>query len=212
MVTAAPITDESLMLAFQDGSREAFELLFSRYRAPLFAFFHRRLLNPTRAEDLTQETFLAVVTAVERYQPRAPFRTYLYGIAFNLLAAERRKQFRDASDRPAPEPATTSDSTQVLWLRQALARLDDGDREILMLREFEQLSYAEMAELLQIPVNTVRSRLFRARMTLKSLLAAEHPGESASFSSNPARATKIAPNGQPAVFTELKPSEEEGLA
>jgi DNA-directed RNA polymerase specialized sigma24 family protein len=57
-----------------------------------------------------------------------------------------------------------------LWVRRAVAKLDPIDREILMLREFEQLSYAEIAELLQLPVNTVRSRLFRARVALRTLL------------------------------------------
>jgi RNA polymerase sigma-70 factor (ECF subfamily) len=58
----------------------------------------------------------------------------------------------------------------VLWVRQALAALDDIDREVLMLREYEQLRYEEIASLLGIPVNTVRSRLFRARMALKAQL------------------------------------------
>ncbi len=62
--------------------------------------------------------------------------------------------------------------TACLWIRQALERLDESEREILMLREYEQLSYAEIAELLKLPVNTVRSRLFRSRMALKELLGA----------------------------------------
>src|ERR1700745_4135084 len=84
-------TDEALMLEFQGGSRAAFEELFARYRKPLCCLFGRRLNNPARAEDLVQETFLAVIRAASRYEPRALVRTYLYGIALNLLAAERRK-------------------------------------------------------------------------------------------------------------------------
>jgi len=61
----------------------------------------------------------------------------------------------------------------VLWLRQAMEKLDAPDREILMLREYEQLSYSDIAELLRIPVNTVRSRLFRSRLALKSYLESE---------------------------------------
>jgi DNA-directed RNA polymerase specialized sigma24 family protein len=61
----------------------------------------------------------------------------------------------------------------VLWVRQAMEKLDAPDREILMLREYEQLSYSEIAELLRIPVNTVRSRLFRSRLALKSHLESE---------------------------------------
>ena len=88
------ITDEALMLEFGQGSREAFEELFARYRQPLFGFFRRRLESRERAEDLTQETFLAVIRATSRYEPRALVRTYLYGIALKLVAAERRKQTR----------------------------------------------------------------------------------------------------------------------
>ena len=84
-------SDEALMLEFQGGSRAAFEELFGRYRKPLYGFFGRRLNNPERAEDLAQETFLAVIRAASRYEPRASVRTYLYGIALKLLAAERRK-------------------------------------------------------------------------------------------------------------------------
>lgn len=164
-------TDEQLMQEFQHGSREAFAELFARYRERIYAFFRRRINDAARAEELAQETFLAVLRAVERYEPRALFRTYLYGIAVNLLMAERRKAGREES---APEdtldPASTGDPTAALWVRRAMARLDANDREVLLLREYEQLSYAEIAELLGVPVNTVRSRLFRARMALKELL------------------------------------------
>ena len=165
------VTDETLMLEFQKGSREAFEELFARYRGPLYGFFRRRLNGDQRSEDLMQETFLAVIGASKRYEPRALVRTYLYGIAMNLLGAERRKQLRDSpAGAIASEPATTDLPDSVLWIREALRKLDDSEREILMLREYEQLSYAEIAELVNVPLNTVRSRLFRARMALKECL------------------------------------------
>jgi DNA-directed RNA polymerase specialized sigma24 family protein len=66
--------------------------------------------------------------------------------------------------------ATDCDAASALWVREALAQLDEEHREVLLLREYEQLSYAEIAALLALPVNTVRSRLFRARMALKELL------------------------------------------
>jgi RNA polymerase sigma-70 factor (ECF subfamily) len=185
------ISDEALMLEFRGGSRAAFEELFARYRGPLYGFFRRRLYRSTsddqRAEDLMQETFLAVIRAADRYEPRSLVRTYLYGIAMNLLAAERRKIAKEgpAIDEVA-EPGGRQASDAVLWIRQALEKLDECEREILMLREFEQLSYAEIAELQNLPVNTVRSRLFRARMALRALLepdartsAVEAPGEPA---------------------------------
>jgi len=161
------ISDEALMIEFQAGSREAFEELFARYRDPLYGFFQRRLEAKERADDLTQETFLAVIHATSRYQPRALVRTYLYGIALKLLAAERRRTHRSDSASPnLNDPAL--DNT--LWVKQALEKLDPAEREILMLREYEQLSYSEIADLLRLPVNTVRSKLFRARLAMKSHL------------------------------------------
>jgi RNA polymerase sigma-70 factor (ECF subfamily) len=173
------ISDEALMLEFQRGSREAFEELFARYREPLYGFFRRRLASKVRAEDLAQETFLAVIRALVRYEPRALVKTYLYGIALRLLAAERRKL--SGNEPPLDEdhePAEDGPSEEALWVRQALEKLDAGEREILMLREYEQLNYAEIAELLRLPVNTVRSRLFRSRMAFKSFLEPERKAQS----------------------------------
>jgi RNA polymerase sigma-70 factor (ECF subfamily) len=164
-------SDEALMLEFQRGSREAFAELYARYREPLFGFFRRRLASRERAEDLAQETFLAVIRAVVRYEPRAMVKTYLYSIALKLLAAERRKLSRNEPQLEGEhEPAQDSVTEQGVWVKQAVEKLETGEREILMLREYEQLSYEEIAELLRLPVNTVRSRLFRARMALKELL------------------------------------------
>ena len=189
---AKMITDEALMTEFQDGSQEAFEELFARYRGPLYGFFRRRLDGDQRADDLTQETFLAVIRASERYEPRALVRTYLYGIAMNLLAAERRRRFRDSPQGElAPEPANHDASDAVLWLREALEKLDGSEREILMLREYEQLSYMEIAELLKLPVNTVRSRLFRSRMSLKGYLMPEPKSADASATREAAESVKL---------------------
>lgn len=160
-------SDEALMLEFQGGSRKAFEELFARYREPLYGFFRRRLESKERADDLTQETFLAVIRATSRYEPRALVRAYLYGIALKLVAAERRREKRES---PPREDSVDGALDNALWVRAALEKLDDSEREILMLREYEQLSYSEIAALLRLPVNTVRSRLFRARMALKDLL------------------------------------------
>jgi len=167
-------SDEALMLEFQRGSREAFAELFARYRGPLCGFFRRRVLRRERAEDLVQETFLIVIRATSRYEPRSLVRTYLYGIALKLLSEERRRQTKDPpAPESSPEPVADDPSETVLWVRRALDQLDAIDREVLMLREYEQLSYSEIARLLRIPVNTVRSRLFRARMALKECLQPE---------------------------------------
>jgi RNA polymerase sigma-70 factor, ECF subfamily len=172
--TMTAASDERLMLDFSKGAAEAFAELFRRYKQPIFGFFRRRLADAGHAEELTQETFLAIVRGASRYQPRALFRTYLYAIALRILRAHRRKQVFRATflgqRKETQEPARGDATETALVLRQALRKLDRTDREILMLREFEELSYAEISELLNLPLNTVRSRLFRARVALKELL------------------------------------------
>jgi RNA polymerase sigma-70 factor (ECF subfamily) len=168
------MSDEHLMLAFTQGSSEAFTELFHRYKQPVYGFFCRRISDPANAEELTQETFFVLLRSRDRYQPRALFRTYLYAISFKILRAHRRKAaFRAAflGHRNSRLESSKQDATEAgLWVRRAVEELDPLDREILILREFEQLRYAEIADLLQLPVNTVRSRLFRARTALRELL------------------------------------------
>jgi RNA polymerase sigma-70 factor, ECF subfamily len=165
--------DEHLMLGVQQGSIEAFETLFDRYRTAIWGFFRRRLDDPSRAEELAQETFLAILRGAVRYEPRSLFRTYLYGIAFNVLSAERRKasiRRVEPIDAVAAVASSSPGPDDAIWIREAIARLDQDEREILLLREYEQLSYIEIATTLRLPINTVRSRLFRARLALKTRL------------------------------------------
>ena len=173
-----PQTHQQFILAFAAGSTDAFAELFRRYKQPLFGFYRRRLADPAPAEELTQETWVALLRASSRYQPSALFRTYLYAIAFKILRAHRRKAaFRAVfqANSGTHEPATRNTFDTSLILRDAVRRLDPHDREVLLLREFEQLSYAEIADLLGLPLNTVRSRLFRARSALHDLLTAPAP-------------------------------------
>lgn len=169
-------SDEELMLEFQKGSTEAFTELFQRYAQRLYGFFRRRLAHPTRAEELTQDVFVAVLKGATRYEPRALFRTYLYSIAVRMLTAERRKAGREVADAAqGADPVQPAQAETAAWVRDAVERLEATEREILLLREYEELSYEEMAQVLGIPVNTVRSRLFRARMALRELLEARQP-------------------------------------
>lgn len=160
------------MMAVRGGSRAAFERLFEQYRRPVWAFFRRRVRDAGAAEDLAQSVFVALLEAAPRYQPRSAFRSYLFGIAFNILQADRRKKAAHA-EGPLGDDVPMQDSGDPdagLWVRTALAQLAPEDREVVMLREYEGLSYQEIAELRRMPLNTVRSRLFRARMALRTLL------------------------------------------
>jgi RNA polymerase sigma-70 factor (ECF subfamily) len=169
-------SDEQLMAVFSRGSADAFAMLFQRYKQPLFGFFRRRVANIAQAQELTQDTFIAVLRASSRYQPTALFRTWLYAIAFKILRAWRRKAaFRSTflgQQLPDREPASENTIEAQFLIRHAVGKLDTMDREVLLLREFEQFSYVEIAEILGLPLNTVRSRLFRARIALHAILAA----------------------------------------
>ena len=145
--TSGTVSDERLMIAFSQGRAEAFNELFERYRQPIFGFFRRRVTEPEQAEELAQDTFLALIRSAANYRPSATFRTYLYAIAFNVLRAHRRKaMFRAVfSGKKEDEPSVRSSLDEEIVLRDALNRLERVDREILLLREFEQLSYAEIA-------------------------------------------------------------------
>ncbi len=147
--------DETLMSVFARGSArtcgpvergaaaEAFEELFRRYKQPLYGFFRRRTGDAARADELTQECFLALLESGERYRPTATFRTFLYAIGLNLVRADRRKTVFRAMFSGDSKTETGSDPRTELSLlvRDALGRLDRVEREMLMLREYEELIY-----------------------------------------------------------------------
>jgi RNA polymerase sigma-70 factor, ECF subfamily len=167
-------SDEQLIAAFARGRADAFSELFMRHRQAVFGFFCRRMADRAQAEELTQETFIVLLRVQERYEATALFRTYLYAVAYKILRAHRRKvAFRAffSGSAEGREPAAESGMDAGIAMREAVGKLDRMDREIVLLREFEELSYAEIAAVLRVPVNTVRSRLFRARQALRDLLA-----------------------------------------
>jgi RNA polymerase sigma-70 factor, ECF subfamily len=165
-------SDDELIAQVKGGSRGAFEELFERYREPVWRFFRRRTADAGRAEELAQDTFVAVLGGARRYEGRGTFRSYLFGVAYNVLLADRRKSVFRVTTPIETEPVDphVEDPDAAIWVRHALATLDPDDRDILMLREYEQLSYQEIAEIRNAPLNTIRSQLFRARAALKTAL------------------------------------------
>jgi RNA polymerase sigma-70 factor, ECF subfamily len=124
------IADDDLMRELKGGSHAALEILLERYRAGIWQFFRRRLNDPARAKELVQEVFVALLGNASRYEPGASFRSYLFGVAFNLLLAERRKAARQRTEPLDQEPAasTTMNADDSLWIRHAIARLEDDAR------------------------------------------------------------------------------------
>lgn len=162
-------SDEELMQAFKRGETLAFHELFDRYKNSIYGFVQRRVDDPGRAEEITQDVFLALVQRRNSYEARASVRTYLYRIALNRVASERRKKTEtpntDAQDAAGRDPSV------VQQVREALEQLEPEQRDVVVLREYQGLSYLEIAQILKVPVGTVRSRLFRAKMALRELLA-----------------------------------------
>ena len=170
------LSDDELMAETRKGSQAAFEALFERYRGPVWRFFRRRTPDAGVAQELAQDTFLALLEGARRYKAKGTFRSYLFGVAYNVLLADRRKRIQRATEPLDADPASRAvDRNDAIWIREALATISESDREILMLREYEELSYQEIADVRGIPLNTVRSQLFRARMALKAALETRAP-------------------------------------
>ena len=157
------------MQAFKHGEAPAFRALFDRYKNSVYGFVRRRVDDPGRAEEITQDVFMALVERRNGYEVRSSFRTYLYRIALNRVASEHRKP--DPEPASAPEPVAGGDPSVVQQVRDALDTLDPEQKQVVMLREYEGLSYQEIADVLKVPVGTIRSRLFRAKLALRELLA-----------------------------------------
>ncbi|MDO3701606.1 RNA polymerase sigma factor [Micromonospora sp. C28SCA-DRY-2] len=161
---------------------EAFSAIFDRHAPYIHRYLARRLGVPA-ADDLVAETFLAAFRGRDRFDTTHPdARPWLYGIATRIVGQHRRNEEREYRLRQAYVPATSEAShanrvaavvtAQSLRrpLLEALARLSDGDRDVLLLIAWEELRYEEVATALSIPVGTVRSRLNRARRLLRERL------------------------------------------
>lgn len=149
------------------------ELAYGEHRLQVFNYFRRCGLPGDVAEDLTQSTFATLLETIGRYEPaRGSLVGYIYGIARNHRRAFwrtfRRRQGPEA-EAACVEPARGNADT-VAMVRGAVESLQDDRREALVLREFQGLSYAEIAAVQDVPIGTVRSRIARAREDLRAQL------------------------------------------
>lgn len=174
--------DSLLAHRARDGDQRAFGELVRRHQDGVFRFVLRMTGSRDEAMDLTQDTFIKAWQALPRWQPQAQFRTWLFQIARNgaldLLRRRETLQFVPIEDdavfaAPQPTPEEQLDQRQRLGLLDAaLRQLPPEHREVLLLREIEQLSYADIAAALQIQEGTVKSRIARARAALLDRYAA----------------------------------------
>jgi RNA polymerase sigma-70 factor (ECF subfamily) len=171
-------TDVVLVERAAQGDAHAFQALVSRHAAGLFRLACSLVGNRTDAEDVLQETFVGAFRSLPRFERRASFRTWLGQILVRQAASLRRSRATRrtmALDAPhaAVEPSVAGGTSEVDYradLGEALQQLSPEHREVLVLREFEQLSYDDIAAALGVPRGTVESRLHRARGELRALL------------------------------------------
>jgi RNA polymerase sigma-70 factor (ECF subfamily) len=179
----AVATDAQLVAAAQGGDRDAFGDLVLRYQDRLFNTLLRIAGSHEDAADAAQDAFVQAYAKLDSFRGDAQFFTWLYRIAMNVALTRRRRRrpvaSLDAAKSTAgeePMDAAAGPDHQLLTdersvqIHSALADLGEQHRKILMLRELEGCSYETIAEILEMPVGTVRSRLFRARLQLRDKL------------------------------------------
>ncbi len=182
-------TDEKLVGRVLAGERNLFEQLVLRYQRRIMHYLIRMVKNPDLAEDLAQVTFVKAYTALDSFDPRYRFTTWIYRIASNAAIDHlRRNRIRPISldqpletedgtleqqipsTGPAPDELASQGEIRVL-LRSAVDRLPPEYRQLIALRHGSDCSYEEICSITGLPMGTVKNRLFRARHLLKGILA-----------------------------------------
>ena len=186
------LSNEELMEAYQKGDTRAFEHLLRRHRKPVYNFLYRQMGNSALAEDLLQEVFLRIIRSSARYTRKAKFTTWMYTIARNLCVDQsRRAKHRkvaslDKTLGADPDGRRTlgdmvehkgpAVDRQVIGrqlqghLREAIDSLSEEQREVFQMREYLNLPFKEIAEIVGVPENTVKSRMRYALEHLRGQL------------------------------------------
>ena len=179
--------DQALISECLTGNPDAFGGLVLRYQDRLFNTVFRLVDNPEDARDVVQESFLNAYTSLSAFKGDSLFFTWLYRIAVNTAISLKRKQKsalrliatskdtgmvvepQDPSEASQPGHALEQ-AEEERRIHRALQRLSPEHRSVLVLKDMEGMKYEEMAEVLQVPVGTIRSRLHRARLELREIL------------------------------------------
>lgn len=187
---AVETTDAQLVRRVQKGDKGAFDLLVLKYQHKIVSLVMRYVRDPDQALDITQEAFLKAYRALPRFRGEAAFYTWMYRIAVNTaknyLAAQRRRPMEVELDLQDPEQfelhakLRETDTPEGVTLsrelhatvERAIAALPDDLRTAIVLRELDGMSYEEIAETMECPVGTVRSRIFRARDAISKKIGA----------------------------------------
>lgn len=182
------LTDEDLMEQFQEGTIQAFNILVSRYKDRLHNFLYRYTRNHEDCEDLVQETFLRVHRSRHSYERIAKFSTWMYTIALNLAKSLYKKSQRMQKISMHEDPED-SESREMVFedsnilqdeklhqklcvkeLEKALNQIGEEFREAIVLRDIQELTYEEIAEITNTAMGTVKSRINRGRIQVQEIL------------------------------------------
>ncbi len=186
-------TDPELVERARSGSEQAYRVLLGRYQRPVFALIFRMVRNRERAEDLAQETFVRVFNNIDRYDPKYKFSSWIFKIANNLtIDALRKKGVRTVSldgsayaetddetegSRIDPESGSETPEEELearemgSEIEAAIGRLRPEYRSAVLLRHVEGRPYDEIAEILDLPLGTVKTYIHRGRGELRTMLA-----------------------------------------
>ena len=186
------LTDPAVVALAQSGSEAAYRELVTRYERPVFSLVFRMVRDRETAEDLSQETFIKVLNNLDRYSPEFKFSSWLFKIANNLTIDHlRRRRVDTISIEGAPDAVTVESAraTSIAVVSQdqspleelesrelgtaieaAIARLRPEYRACILLRHVEDRSYEEIAEIVKLPLGTVKTYIHRARHELRALL------------------------------------------
>lgn len=179
------LEDAQLVTASKNGDQDAFSLLVQRYQRRVFNLVFRMLQNYEEASEITQEAFLAAWQGLRSFRGEARFSTWLYRIAYNcaLKQLETRKREQAlhlalqaeqtfAEDEHTGQTAHLEMLDNQEMVQEQLSQLPPKYRIVLILRHLQDMSYEEMAEVLTMPIGTIKTHLFRARNLLKERLQA----------------------------------------
>jgi len=188
----AKLTDVQVVALAQQGKEAAYRELLARYERPVFSLIFRMVRDRETAEDLSQETFIKVLNNIDRYSPDFKFSSWLFKIANNLTIDHlRRRRLNTISIEGAPD-AVTAESARAtsivvasgdesplaeleskelgVSIERAIAQLRHEYRACIMLRHVEDRSYEEIAEIVKLPLGTVKTYIHRARHELRAAL------------------------------------------
>lgn len=206
--------EQELIAEMKAGSEQAFALLIAQYSHPVYSLIARSLRDPADAADVTQEVFVKIFRNISSFHGDASLRTWIYRIALHEASNQRRWWNRHKRQEMTIDASQENDEGETFCLADALAtseaspfdcavrselkdriaaalqKLPEAFREVVVLREIEGFGYEEIAEMLQVNLGTVKSRLTRGRAALRAALVADASGTPTAAAASPDAATR----------------------